>query len=280
MLFVGCDKNREKEIEENQVLFFYAYYGDLYWDRDSNIFVETESTSGWGVLLTDSTPTFDYFKMGSESFSDSGYVKFYDGYISFGDYDFDGNAIITSDLNPLNIEVKTSLGTISGSINFPDEIESITLSQSDTLEIGEPLTISWTGSNANFYNVSYSYRWKDKNGKLGTTYFNEFTSDILMTLPGSLFDNDGEIIFLYVIPQNGPSPTDNEIGNMSGDGSGFLYYSIDGTRYNGENIVVGLGTGTGNLSQSSFEILAKEQLDKNREMLEKKIRETRGKNKE
>jgi len=275
MLFVGCEKSVEHELKEKQVLFFYAYHGNSYWENDTNIFVETEHTSGRGVLLADSTPVFEYFKMGKESFSDSEYVKLFEGYISFGDYDFDGNAIITSDFNPLNVEVKTSLGKISGSLNFPDKIQSIILSEYDSLALGDPFTITWTGSNADFYNVSCNYHWRDGDGNLGTTVLSEFVSDTSITFPGSLFLNNGEINFIFVIPQNGPPPSDNSVGNMSGDGDGFLYYSIAGTGHKGESITVGVGSKNGYQSQSSYQIMAKEKLDKSRAMLEKKIRESR-----
>ena len=180
------------------------------------------------------------------------------------------NTMITSNFTPLSVEVKTSLGTLNGSINLPDSIESLTLSEYSTLNLGQPFTITWTGSNANFYSVYCDYRWKDNNGNWQSADLNDFVSGNSITYPGSVFIHNGEISYIRVQPMNGPMPGVGAKGNMSGDGSGFLYYNVERTRYEGENIVV--GTGLGKLAKkSNSHINEKEILEKMRTKLERNI---------
>ena len=271
MLIYGCEESTTTETEESvtQVLFFYAFHADSYWDSSTQEPVMEKNTSGGGVIIADPMPTFEYFKMGEETFSDEDYSHYLPGYIVFGDFSLNNNTLITSNFSPLNVEVKTSLGLVTGSVNLPDVIDLISLSEYDTLALGEPFTINWTGSNADFYNVNCYYRWINNEGNTESADLQEFVTGNSITYPGSEFMHNGEISFVYVQPVNGPLPIEGAEGNMTGDGNGFLYYNINGTGYDGENIVV--GTGNNNFPKIAFEIEAKQQLDKNRKTLEKRI---------
>ena len=70
------------------------------------------------------------------------------------------------------------------------------------------------------------------------------------TFPGSIFSYNGEIDYINVQPMNGSLPQEGAEGNMSGDGSGFLYYFTHRFNYEGDDIVVGSGT-SGRISNTS-----------------------------
>ena len=68
------------------------------------------------------------------------------------------------------------------------------------------------------------------------------TSDNSFTFSRSIFSYNGEIDYINVQPINGSLPQEGAEGNISGDGSGFLYYFTHRFNYEGDDIVVGSGT--------------------------------------
>lgn len=272
--FFGCDNTTETDTDVivSQVLFFYAYHYDSYWNDQTNEIVNVENTTGGGVVFADPIPSFEYYKMGDSTYSGEEYFNYYPGYISFGDFNDNVDVRLTSNFNPLNIEVKTSLGKLSGSIVLPDTIVSLTLSEYDTLELGNSFTISWSGSNANFYTVYCRYTWIDNDGNWYYEYLNDFVSGTSITYPGSIFSHNGEIEYIGVQPMNGPIPVAGSEGNMSGEGSGFLYYQVEPERYDGDGIIVGTGYGNSNLAKTASSSRSEQQIElKIREKLESTI---------
>ena len=174
----------------------------------------------------------------------------YFGYTYFGDND--STAMITSNFTPLDVEVKTSQGKINGTISLPDTIMTLGLSETSNLPLSTPFTISWAGSNADFYYVSFDYEYKDENDNWQYEYFDEMTSDNSFTFPGSIFSYNGEIEYISIQPINGSVPQEGAEGNMSGDGSGFLYYWVNTFNYEGDNIIVGSGSSGRILNTSTF----------------------------
>ena len=130
-------------------------------------------------------------------------------------------------------------------------MRTLTLSEYDNLQLGESFTVSWSGSNAEFYQVSLNYRWVDENDNSHYEYLGEFVSGNSITYPGSNFLHNGEISYISVQPINGPIPEEGTPGNMDGDGSGFLYYIGEYLNYEGDDIIVGSGTPAG-MSKNPF----------------------------
>jgi hypothetical protein len=124
----------------------------------------------------------------------------------------------------LDIHVRTSYGTLNGMISFPDTITSLTSSEYDTLQLGESLTISCSGSDADFYNIMLGYMWQEDNGIREYSWIDTFAVGNSITFPGSIFTHNGRIYYIYALPMNGPLPEAGSIGNMVGFGNGFLYY--------------------------------------------------------
>lgn len=223
----------------SQITFIYAVY-----DNDSLTIPKQEinylgSTYVYGVIFGNPIPGFEYIKLGDKSFSGSPYYKYYPGYLMFGMVSGGEEIVITSNLNPLNTELKTSFGTLSNTISLPDSVENLTLNVVDTLPLNQPLTISWNNGSADFYEVILDYSWNDSM-TYDYVYIDTFITDNSITFPGTLFSHNGNIYFNSVTSINGPLPGAGVEGNMSGDGSGFLYYISPSAYFN--YIVVGTGS--------------------------------------
>ena len=251
ILIVGCDKLLEVEDEANdstsQIMFVYAQHDNSYNDNNYNS-VYIENTEVFGVIFSDPLVEFTYLKLNETVFSGDDYSIIYPGYTIFGEND--STAMITSNFTPLDVEVKTSQGMMNGTISLPDTIMTLGLSETSNLPLSTPFTISWAGSNADFYDVSIDYGYKDENENWQNEHFNEMTTDYSFTFPGSIFSYNGEINYITVQPINGTIPKEGAEGNMSGDGSGFLYYWANTFRYEGDDIIVGSGI-SGRISNTS-----------------------------
>ena len=267
--FFGCegDDPTGSNVVDSQFMFVYANHNNYYWDEYENqIFVD--NTSAWCIIHGNPFPDLTYFKLGETKFSGDDYMDVYPGYLSVNGNDNDLR--ITSNLNPLDVEVKTSLGTVNGTVSLPDTITALTLSEYDTLQLGESFTISWSGSNADFYAVSFEYEWRDANGNWHYEYLDEFVTGNSITYAGSIFSHNGEIDYIRVQPMNGPLPEEGIAGNMSGDGSGFLYYMVDGV-YEYSEITVGSGMYGGMARTSSNKLNEQVIQERIRERIENKI---------
>ena len=225
----------------SQISFIYAVYSNASLRTPKQEINYLESTYAYGVIFANPIPGFEYIKLGDISFSGSQYYKYYPGYLMFGMVDGGEEIVITSNLNPLNTELKTSLGTLNGTISLPDSVENLTLNVVDTLPLNQPLTISWNNGSADFYEIFFDYSWNDSM-IYDYVYVDTFITDNSITFPGSLFSHNGNIYFISVTSINGPPPGAGVEGNMTGDGSGFLYYinSSESAYFN--DIVVGTGS--------------------------------------
>ncbi|MDP8237500.1 MAG: hypothetical protein P9X24_00290 [Candidatus Hatepunaea meridiana] len=244
VVFFGCEDNNSSinGHSASQIMFLYANHSNYYWDNQNNQQVYTENTTVGGVIFSDPLPRFDYLKIGNNTLSGEDFYNYYLGYVAFGSINgVAEEARITSNLDTLNVELKTSLGELTGSIDLPDTITTLTLSEYDTLQTGESFTISWSGSNADFYWVMVSYDWYDENGYYWGYYLDDYVKDDSITYPDSTFSHNGVIDYISIQPMNGAFPEEGSNGNMAGDGSGFLYYMAESIYYEGEDIIVGSG---------------------------------------
>lgn len=252
--FFGCegDDPTGSNGDASQIMFVYAEHDNYFWDEnDDKVFLE--NTSVGGVVFGDPMPEFVHLKLNETFFSGDNYSEIYPGYISFGNFDNDEQTMITSNFSPLDVEVKTTIGTVNGTISLPDTITILTLSEYDTLQLGESFTVTWSGSNADFYSVYCDYEWRDENGNWHYEGLDDFVTGNTITYPGSIFTHNGEIYYIRVQPMNGPLPEEGTAGNMSGDGRGFLYYMVDRIRYEDGDIIVGSGMYDGMARTSSNE---------------------------
>lgn len=226
--------------DDSQFMFVYANHNNYYWDDNYENRIYVDNTSASCIIHGNPFPDFTYFKLGETKFSGDDYLDIYPGYLSINGYENDLR--ITSNLNPLDVEVKTSFGTVIGNISLPDTITTLGLSETSNLPLGSPITVSWSGSNADFYSVTINYEWS-QNDNYHSEYLDKFVSGNSVTYDGTIFSYNGVIDYIRVQPMNGPIPEKGSESNMSGDGSGFLYYMVKTIYNEGDDIIVGSGNG-------------------------------------
>ena len=205
----------------------------VYVKRGVPWFISDDSSYVYGEVLSTQITDFYYLKI-----NDTTYDQYHYSYSSFnfGNYH---KTVVSSKIEPLTIEVATSIGTLKGSINKPDSI-AVSLSEYDTLKLNEPLTIEWTDEKADFYKIYMHYIWHDSSNTPIYNHIRDYVTDNSITYPASNFPNHGVIEHLYVQPINGPIPEKGSPGNMTGNGSGYLYY-FEKKYIGSESIVVGKG---------------------------------------
>ena len=174
-----------------------------------------------GVVFADPLPTLQSVELNDEEFSDPGLWGYQEGYIYFGQGDYP--IAVWSGFDPIDVAVRTSAGTVTGTVSLPDEITSLEFSESEALELGEALTVSWPGQEADFWYFELYYEYGDWEYE----YFETIVSGNSVTIDGSFFSYDGIIWAVWIQPTNGPMPQPGATGNMSGYGSGYLYYSCE-----------------------------------------------------
>lgn len=207
----------------------------------------THVPSVWvsGDISGTQMPEMDYIQIADVMYSGSMYF-----YNSQGDVHFSSYNRVWSDsipapyFDPLSIVISTDIGELTGSITVPDTIETLTISAPDTIPVGGSLSISWSGSNADYYVVEYYHRtmpdlWTILGYSRDTVIAGES-----VTFDSSYFSCNGSVSDIEVVPFNGPFPEAGAMANMEGDGYGFLFcenQSIVSDRM----IIVGRGAGFG-----------------------------------
>jgi hypothetical protein len=220
-LFLGCYKEEDSSSGGDlQNLFFVAFFDSVYQNQQGNNIFTPNVESG-GVIMANPIPTFEYWKVGSVTFSNTDYYHYYPGYLIFGGLggnDYTYIQPVTTNLNPLTVEVSTSVGTLIGVLSLPPAITNLYSNYQDTLPLSQSLNVYWNG-NADFYQVYFDY-WRSN---MDDIEFQEFTSSTSITFSGSIFTTDGEL-YIYIAPVNGPPPEAGSTPNMVGEGSGFFCY--------------------------------------------------------
>jgi len=178
-----------------------------------------------GQISGSSIPNVDYVDLSGIQYGDPEYFFTELGYTYFSP-----NTRIWSDtipepiFDPLTVRISSDIGEIEGSVSLPDTIETLSIDAADTIPVGTAITISWTGGEADFYDVGYYHNWMpDEWTWLGYSRDTIVTGNSV-TLDGSYFPYNGLIEDIYVVPMCGPFPEIGAEPNMVGDGYGYLYF--------------------------------------------------------
>jgi hypothetical protein len=235
----SCDENSTNPAVESYSASIWATHSNYYYDFSTGERHEKANTYLRGDLLAVPFPEFDYLKLSDKKY----YMHEVDkGGISFGYDNTTGqNVRILEDYNPLKVEVKTSLGKLSGTIALPDTLSDFQVK--DSIGIGEAFKVSWGQSNADYIDFSAVYAWEDEEGDRYSKRLDTILTKDMVEFPGSIFNHKGYIDYLKAYPINGPLQKANSVGNLTGDGSGFLFYinvSAE-SEYHPKEIKVGAG---------------------------------------
>jgi len=223
----------------SQIFMVTAEYSASYWDEASQTEVYTPNVGIQGHIAAKTVPVYEYYEINGVQYTrDFAYEA---GSIIFGEYaDENGDYVpVTGNIQTLNFKGKTSLGAVQGTVQLPDTITHVTLSSSN-LSLNQSLTVSWTGSNAEYYFIEADYEWNEGGNNYGYKDLDTLITGNSVTFPGSLFSHDGYVDIDEIIPFNGPLPAAGAVGNLTGGGTGF--FSYEGLEYE-INAYIKVGSG-------------------------------------
>jgi len=203
-----------------------AYVDYYYTGRRAPDWEITTVPSVWisGRVSGTTLPAFDYLQVGDKVIEGSDIFDLEQGYVRFdSESRIWEDSIAAPAFDPLTVTVATDLGSVTGSITIPDTLTGLTISVSDTVPLGTPVTVSWTGGNADYYQVWYWHLWEED-----TWYWLGYTRDTVVagnsvTFDSTYFTKNAELSDFEVYPINGPMPVPGAVHNMTGDGGGYLY---------------------------------------------------------
>lgn len=202
-------------------------YGEHYYTGRRAPDWEVVSVPGvylYGRLSGSRFPEFDHLQIGDLILRGSEYYENQHGYVHFSSYHrVWQDSIAEPKFDPLSVTIASDLGSLTGSITVPDTLLSLTVDAPDTIPLNTPLTISWSGGNADYYMLVYFHDWMEGDfGWLGNTR-DTMVTDSAVTFDSTYFTKNGSISYIEVYPVNGPVPRPGSAPNMTGDGAGFLY---------------------------------------------------------
>lgn len=239
--FFSCSKNPiSNNANESQIVIVHAYHQTYYFDEIEQITVNEPSAHIVGSCFSNPISEFHYVKVGNAISTKSYFDIFNPGLIRFGQLYDDGKGFrVINNINPLFIEVSTSIGKLSGVVAVPDSISFLTAIPNDSLKIGQSLRLEWDGE-ADFYALIGTYIWENSSGSYGSEQLHKFVQGNTYTYDGSIFTHKGQISYLSIIAMNGPFPNSGTKGNMVGDGNGYLFYELP-RKYFENKIIIGEG---------------------------------------
>lgn len=226
--FWNCDN--EEDMDYLSVLFRIHHYNSGRRAPDWNV-IHVPSIWANAEIQGNRIPHVNHVDIAGKPFSDSEnfYLEF--GYVYFSSYTrIWEDSIPEPKFNPVNVTIQTDLGELKGSITVPDTLSSLSVNAPDSIDYSTPVTISWSGSNADFYHVSFFHDWMYYIGD-GIVWLG-YSIDTVVTGSSATFNRsefamDGIISDFSVIPVNGPFPEYGSESNMTGDGSGYIYMEND-----------------------------------------------------
>lgn len=244
LLISACDSEdaeNKTESKDSQRFYIFLDYQDSYWVYPTGS-VKGPFTSVRGYLIANPLPKVLDVQVNDTSVFNE--YKYFPGQIIFSGYSpssEEDDPLIRYTGPRHTVVAKTTFGEVRGEVDRPEGIPVIQVSETESLKLGEELTITWTKSKADFYYVMIFYPNVVNPGDfLFPNVVDTVVSEQTVTLPKNFFPYDGYISNITVTPINGPDGKVGSKGNLNGVGSGYLYYSgYNG--YLGLRLTVGAG---------------------------------------
>ncbi len=249
----SCD-NEEKQDQPTQFAMVWVNHYNMARLPPSYERVYAPSVYVSAQITGSPVPIVEYVQVADKVFSDPIYFTQDFPNVNFSsDIQIFLDSISEPKFSPLSISIKSNTGNLTGSINVPDTIQDVSVNATDTIPLNSTFTISWTGSNADFYLLDYCHAWALEGGWLMYSK-SALTDSNSIVFDSSLTSADGLIYNIKVTPINGTYPKEGALPNMSGAGYGFLYLQNTGTRVNRE-IIFGEG-----IDMSGYQEISAEEL--------------------
>lgn len=211
-LLINCSEKtnnpQSSEPPPQYIILNANYVENSFGDTEDDIL--SSGTILTGEIAAVQIPSIEYIKINDSIYTVNPSIGF--GNITFS-LQIDNNQVPPEQLD---VEIKTSVGIMYGSVTLPDTVTNLQLNPA-TPSKSQPLTISWKSS-ADFFKYSQSGRFGTSNG-LTTSNEIRYDTDDLRWMNGEYYFD--------VFPVNGPLPGES---NMTGDGVGFLTYKNKSNR--------------------------------------------------
>lgn len=159
-----------------------------------------------GELTADTIPTIEYIKINDSTYQCQPVVNL--GYVTFSLKIGEGS------ISDIDVEVKTSIGSVQGSISAPDNITEVALVPDTDLVVNQSAKIQWKKSKADYYR--YIIDTPGRNDNYGILTTNEISMNQFIRTEGAYQ--------FFISAINGPLAEENATANMHGEGFGFLYF--------------------------------------------------------
>lgn len=185
-----------------------------------------------GKLIASPLPEFNFFKIDGNTFSSRDNFTIRPGYIDF--YLTQAQASDFHIYSMVYFEVNTEFGAIFGNQSRPPLIDNIGINGDPAdytilypnaeIDLSEMLEVSWTyGSQRPDFLWIYGY-YSYQDGVIEISEYVDSSYSFYKLFISGVLQHDGRVN-INIEPYNGPIPTDNTPSNMSGDGTGTLYWS-------------------------------------------------------
>lgn len=177
-----------------------------------------------GQISGTKMPAFDYLQINDKQLNGKDIFSDQQGYVHVDSHTrIWEDSIAAPGFYPMTVTLATDIGELIGSVTIPDTLLTLSINVADTVPRGTPVTVSWTGGNADYYQVCY-YHFREE----AEWYWLGYSRDTVVTGNSVTFDStyftkNAELSYFEVYPVNGPVPVPGTPPNMIGDGAGYLY---------------------------------------------------------
>ncbi len=225
LTFIGCsDSNSIIEVETNKIFAkVFVEVKNTYYNIDSGKVVVKPNLDFRGELIGENITTIEYILIGTDT-------------VAYGDsYSIDRNNWGVINFNtptgtfiepsfPKRFLIKTTIGSIEGTIVMPDSVKNIEYDKQDSLNVGESLLVNFTSEEGDYFKLNYALFYELSTSPVT---FNEFGEKISrensVLIDSTVTFRNGTLQISSIEIFKGPFPEDGSVGNMTGDGMGYLY---------------------------------------------------------
>ena len=224
LIVVSCESDKTiMEVEKNK-LFAEVFVGlkSSYYNPDSHKTLFVPNLTFEGELIGENITAIDYILVGNDT------IPHQDDYSvdrnNWGIIHFNKPTSVFIDASfPKRFLIKTKIGSIEGTILIPDSVKNIRYDKKDSLHVGESLKVSFDAGDADYFKLSYVLFYNPSDHPVYSEFGETITRETTVIIDKSMTFTEGILQISSITVYNGPFPEEGSSGNMTGDGTGFLY---------------------------------------------------------
>ena len=224
LVLLSCEGNKTITEAENNKLFaeIFVSLKNSYYDSDSKKTLNIANLDFKGELIGENITAIDYIMVGNDT------VPYEDSYSyprdNWGVINFNRPTGVFIDASfPKRFMVKTKIGSIEGTIIIPDSVKNLSYNKKDSLHIGDSLIVSFEAGDADYFKLNYALFYNLSYNPVANKFGSTITREPRVVIDESMTSIEGVLQISSITAYKGPFPEEGASGNMTGDGSGFLY---------------------------------------------------------